>query len=97
MGTGEIEFLLGTAFRRTALGYCVRAMAFSAALFRMRRVEPFVCTICRFFRSANKRVAGNRDPFVRRPEEAADRADEGLNPTHTEQGGAEGHGSYAVT
>src|ERR1019366_5819279 len=38
-----------------------KARTFSAALFRMRRVEPFFYTICRFLRAANKRVTVSRD------------------------------------
>src|SRR5579884_2924631 len=36
-------------------------IAFSAALFRIRSVEPLDCTICRRFKSANKRVTVSRE------------------------------------
>src|SRR5271157_334978 len=47
----------GPAFGR----YAVMAIAFSAALLRISRVEPFDCTICRRLRSANSRVTVSRE------------------------------------
>ena len=41
--------------------YCVIAIAFSAALLRISKVEPLVCTICRFLRSANNLVTVSRE------------------------------------
>ena len=41
--------------------YCVIAIASSAALLRISNVEPLVCTICRFLRSANNLVTVSRE------------------------------------